>query len=341
MRRFPLWRLSIAIALLLLGVCPSPAPTSQAQTTLPREEYVYSIAKSGDGRVLAVLYQDYRLTSTIDLFDSTSGALLGTVDLSPYGPMLVALSPTGDRLLWTDSTGYVGVYDIDTRTNEIISSGGAFSHAMIVWSPMDDIVSWTEGRSVHVYDVHTHQDVGWLVSDAERIVSFAWSPDGQRIATSHFAEGGFEPGERRTTVQLWDVSTISQLMTTPLLTIDDRGGNSAAWSPTGDRFAVVESGGFLVYDLTTDLITTITFSDEVRLPGIQWSPDGSQLATGGTTIHVWDTTTWERHDIPTERVVTTLQWSFTGEHIFHNGGLRGLYLDETPLVDVLRETAAD
>jgi WD40 repeat protein len=231
--------------------------------------------------------------------DSSTGYLIDTIDL-PEALALTALSPTGDYLLWSNGRGDIGIFDRTNRTSEIISYGGVFTPSRIAWNPVNNIVGWTVGSRISFYDTANHQDAGYLSSaTAPRIATFAWSPDGQKIVTSHYAEDVFSPGTEIRTAQVWDVSTITDMTTTPLFTIEDRGGNSVTWSPDGTQFAVVEHGGFFVYDMLTDQMTTIEYLDEAGLASIQWSPDGSQIATGGTDIHIWDTTTWEHiRDIP-------------------------------------------
>ena len=313
-------------------LCWSFASALLAQPTAPHQAQVYDIVKSGDGRVLAVTYNDYDLSSVVDFFDSASGAFLSTADLAPYTPHLMDLSSNGDRLLWTDGSSNIGIYNRSSGSNEIIIPGGPVYLEAVAWNPINDVIGWSLGSSVTLFDVNTQTNLGTIVSDRQAIVSFAWSPDGQQIVTSHSA--GF--GKGSITIQVWDVSTISPIMNAPLLTIDDHGGGQIIWSPDGTRIAGLESNGIFLYDLSTSNLSTIDIATEPRLNVIEWNPDGSQLATGGSAIRIWNPNTLQLvREIQPEFSVGSLQWSFDGQHIFNDGGGEGLYIDDVALVDVL------
>jgi len=230
----------------LNGVAPQIAV---AQNTTIRQINVFQIARSGNGQVLGVQYNDVGVASVVDLFDSSSGNLIGTVDLSPYAPKVIALSPTGDRLLFSDANSRLGVHDIATGVTTLILEGGEASIDSIAWNPVSDVVAWTLGSTVDIYDTSTDSFVAVISTSAERIVDLAWSPDGQRLATSHFANDLFDPNVTNVTVKLWNIIPSENILRIPILTIEDRGGGSISWSPDGSKLALLEDGGFAIYDI--------------------------------------------------------------------------------------------
>ncbi len=113
----------------------------RAQDVQPLRSPVYEIAVSGDHRVLAVTYSDFDYPSRVDFFSNETGELISTADLSPYVANLMALSPTGNRLAWTDNTARLGVYDTNTRINTLLSGEGRVSYNDISWNPVNDTIA--------------------------------------------------------------------------------------------------------------------------------------------------------------------------------------------------------
>ncbi len=317
--------------IILAWIASGLSITSSLQAQLTGQQLlVSSIAKSGDGHVIAANYNDFTMRGVVDFFDSNSGLVIDTADLKPYSLHLIDLSPTGDRLVWIDGSSNIGIYDRNSQVNEVIIPGGPFFVEYLDWSPVDNVIGWTQGSSITFYDVLTRTNLGTIISDAEKIVAFAWSADGRQIATSHFSESN--PGQRNSTVQIWDVSTLSGIMSKPHTTIENRGGGRIGWSPDSTRIAVIERGGFLVYDTGTTDFDQITFNETGGISVIEWSPDGNRIATGGFIIRIWNTSTWQL-EREIENRASALQWAGNSAQVFNNGGQNGLYLDNIPLID--------
>lgn len=92
----------------------------------------------------------------------------------------------------------------------------------------------------------------------------AWSPDGVRIAYTHYAQHGGEPR-----VQVWVGS------------VDDPGeflveGSSPAWSPDGSHLAYTGQGHIWAIDLATHSQLQVTPTGPFYDPS--WSPDGQFIA---------------------------------------------------------------
>jgi WD40 repeat protein len=245
----------------------------------------------------------------------------------------MALSPTGDRLLWADGSSRIGVYDTSTNSNTILRGEGADYLEAITWNPVSDMAGYTFGRALALFSPITGDIFGHIASiDGAPVVAVAWSPDGQRLVTSHSADPTVDPYGDLNSISLWDnVATIDGINTTPHAAFTGRGGGNVEWSPDGERFAVLERGGFLVYDVIADRIETTVTVATGNSYVLRWSPDGSLLATGGSNIYIWDTEIWEVVGVISRSGgVARLQWSADGQHIFSERGSVGLTMDALP-----------
>lgn len=308
------------------------APISAQESS---ELSVYQIAKSGNQRVLAVTYNEGASSSRIDLFDSLTSELLRTVDSSPIIPRRIALSPTGDRIAYVGADEF-GLFDTNTGTRTPLLSNFATSIEGLVWNPVEAWVAWAQGSGVYITDATSGAIVRTIGAGSERIVAMAWSADGERLATSHYAVDPFNPGVANTTVKVWDLSSSETDLVTPVLVLEDRGGGELAWSPDDTRLAILENSQLMIFDVVSrQIVIEIPFDEEYRYT-VVWNTAGSLLATGGNIIRIWDTSTWQiERTISVNEPVSTLQWSLDGQHIFHGGGPEGLYRDDIPVADIV------
>jgi eukaryotic-like serine/threonine-protein kinase len=117
----------------------------------------------------------------------------------------------------------------------------------------------------------------------DRIFSLAWSPDGQRIASSSLDE----------TVQIWDALTGKNMLTYRGQSLQ---APAIAWSPDG-RF-IASSSGLLSESIQVwDAATGKNSAEYNRYDGhtervlaIAWSPDGRYIASASedAKVQVWD-----------------------------------------------------
>ena len=120
---------------------------------------------------------------------------------------------------------------------------------------------------------------------SSEVDAVAWSPDGKRIAS----------GSRDTTVQVWDASTGSNVLTYTghsfygVNAIYDV--NAVVWSPDGKHIA---SGGddktVQVWDAITGKKVLTYTGHSYRVRAVAWSPDGKRIASGRDdgTVQVWN-----------------------------------------------------
>lgn len=319
--------LLVGIVIALFGYAlAQPTPEQQVN------ENVIQIARSGDGKLLAVTHaMGSSLSTLVKLYDSSNGQLLRTIDLSPVLPFLIALSPDGNQITYGTHNFEHGVVNTMTGDSQVFISGGATGIETLEWNPVNDKIAFSVGSGVHISDL-ADPSAFQMVGSSPRILAIDWSPDGRYLATSHYSENPFDPEITYREINIWDVTANSseQAIITPILTIENEGG-ALEWSSDGTKLAISRSG-LLIYNIAHNSPEVYLPDDEKPFYTAVWHPDGHLLATGGNPIRIWDTENWEIvRTIAVEYVADALQWSSDGEHIFHNGGTQGLYWDEIPV----------
>jgi len=102
------------------------------------------------------------------------------------------------------------------------------------------------------------------------VTSIAWSPDGQTLVT----------GDGIAMVYLWDLETGYQIKSIEAYP-EGGGAENIQWSPTDELIAVsVLDYKVHVWDLASDTEVFSTEEHPTRIISMDWSPDGSTIATG-------------------------------------------------------------
>jgi WD40 repeat protein len=314
----------------LLLSTPTPEPNA-----IPKS--VYQIAVSGDGRVLAVTYHSYPYRSIIDFFDSASGQLLHTVDVAPLAANHLALSPTGDRLFFTSGGGSeLSIYYSQTGITETLSRWTAVSIKRIGWNPANNEIAYALGGGVQIADAGTSEWLYAIGAGPGLVVDLSWTSDGSRLATSSYHESSRVLDSREIkSIKVWDLSTSEKSLTVPMFGLEDQGGGSVALSPDGKRLAFIDDNQLMIYDVNSGQLEADLPVDTKELVQVVWNLTGDRLATGGSELRIWDTSSWEvEKEIKLDGTITQLQWSLDGEHVFNDGGVDGLYLDDKPVSEL-------
>lgn len=306
--------------------------TLAVQSSSSQSDDVVNIAQSGDWRILAVTYYGLSNAGRVDFFDAESGEMIQTADLSPYSAHQMALSPNGDRLLWTDAGGTLGIYERMSGTNVIVEpSNHVAALDSIAWSPSTNVYGYSLGGGLSFGSADVvGESAGDIYAGEAAISSFVFSPDGQRIATSQFSRDVFDPDSSTALFQIWDnLFGQDEIIRVPSLRISGHGSGTIAWSPDGQRIAVYELGGLVVYNLDTG--TLLSRSYEESTTALAWSPDGTRLALGGSSIRIWETTTWRIiREIPDG--ASSLRWSPNNQYLYSDRGENGLTRDSVAFV---------
>ena len=117
-----------------------------------------------------------------------------------------------------------------------------------------------------------------FLGHAGRVLSVAFSPDGQRIVS-----GGADR-----MMKVWDVESGQERLTLKGLT---HGVNSVAFSPDGQRIVAGSFEGTVkVWDATTGKETLTLNGDRRWCGSVAFSPDGQRIVSGGrdAMVKVWD-----------------------------------------------------
>ena len=151
----------------------------------------------------------------------------------------------------------------------------------IQYSPDGTRLVVAGGIGIWLYDTATHREVALLTGHTGAVVSVAYSPDGDTLAS----------GSWDNTVRLWDVNTEQQKAT---LTGHTFWVRSVAYSPDGKTIASGSS------DATVRLWDAKTGQHKATLTGhtdlvesVAFSPNGDTVASGSwdNTVRLWDANT--------------------------------------------------
>jgi WD40 repeat protein len=239
----------------------SPAGSREVFTLGEHQTSVRDIAYSPDDARLATASDDGKVM----IWDGATGKLLHTLSHSMGRVNAVAFSPDGMPLVSSGEDFAVRVWDVDTG---------------------NEVMTW-----------HAHEDVQGEELDYkiggiyQGVIPVSYSPDGRLIASA--GEDG--------TARIWDAQN-GTLLHTLNLHPNGNGGTNLKFSSDGSRLATATDiagpkkvpGGDLealviIWDVATGR-DMLTLKIPQRIWGLDFSPDGNQLATSGSDgyIMIWD-----------------------------------------------------
>lgn len=238
-------------------------------------------------------------------------------------PFYYSWSPDGQRMLWhrvEDERVRLEIYDVtDNTVLETLPQQPGFINAP-GWSPVDDRlligVRNTDNAGVTDLVISGHNEVTTLATELDGLVSFAWSPDGNRVAYRVADNNAYGP------LVVVDATTTETVTISPSEEVI-----AFFWSPDSQRIAYVtfanNPGAFnisntqqqrdarlvwSVLDVSTgttytygafvptgDMVYMLRFFDQFAQSHRIWSPDSrhiiySELAPGGPVISLVDGT---------------------------------------------------
>jgi WD40 repeat protein len=224
---------------------------------------------------------------------------------SPNGQLLAVVNNNGTIPVWAASTGKE-LFTLGSRQEE-----GQFVEPLALVVPSRDgrsLASSSSIGTIKIWQAATGYETR-IVEDAPTpINSFAWSPDGKRLAWRNFT------GK----VQIEDANGKEILTLRARNGLAGRWESTLAWSPDGKRLASSSPGSLEVWDVATGAkILDVPGSWSTQRDVLIWSPDGGRLAAVETPnipgknvveeVKIWDVAL-DKEARP-QRPVVAIPWS--------------------------------
>ena len=329
----------------------------------PKQRAGRSIACAANGRLVATGGRDGRVSlrevatgESLLEFDGPGGAVtalcFGADDQTlavrgEEGGLAFHRTADGERLTWlAEDDGRAIHYDAATgRFRELPLSAeapdrlrqwvaatgepGRYAHlprglrAFLDWTPKGWIGIDEDGLLIEERSDHLPLSTHALLEPGERVLLARRSAASRHLflvtEVEASAATGFEPVQRARLVGL-ALGTVIELAVT-----DDGAPTEAAFSPTGDRLAVIDADSVVrVWDVLTGSLLA-TCRGYQRPHFLEWSADGAWLLThsrNGTVARLWYGT--ERPDVYRLRCggapVKRVEFSADGEHAMTTAG---------------------
>jgi WD40 repeat protein/serine/threonine protein kinase len=238
-----------------------------------------SVAFSSDGTRLAAWGED----GTIKLWDTNTGRLTANVT-HPGGVFAGAWSPDDKRLASGHDDGTVTISGTHPGDKIVTLRGQVGAICYLAWSPDGARLAATSRNdfSVRIWEVASEKMVLGPLRHSHEITSFAWEPNGQRLAT----------GSADETVKIWNATSGGEALT---LRGHRERITGLAWGPDGRLASGCGDGSVIVWTSLRDQESNVLPGHGVRATAVAWSPDGKRLASAGDdgTVRIWDPATHE------------------------------------------------
>ena len=267
---------------------PVPFPVSEPKTITKLPGRIHSFTLSPNMQAIAIA-----TSKGVVLYDLVSHKQLRTLN-DQENSFSVVFSPDGKKL----AVGSLIMQDSEAGKPHLVVSDASTANILfeprlgngdttmffgaLAWSPDGKFLATSDyGRGLVTFDVQTGKTISTQEDFLMSPYDIAWSPNGSRLV----ATGDMGYGFRR-----WRVDTDESVRL-----YDPRVAAFAtqlAWSSDGKRIASVHADGTLCFwTVSTNSCDGFIKAHFLQALSVAWSPDGTQLATGGGVIRIWDTST--------------------------------------------------
>jgi WD40 repeat protein len=276
-----------------VSLTPIPLQNTPPERLATLPGAILSFAISPDGSRIAfatsqglLLYdlQTYELLQTL-----AEGQIINSLAWSPDGTQLAA----GVRVALPNPSEFAGAKAVlkiwDVSTWQMIFEPD-FNKSMVnerindlAFSPNGKRLAFSADVSgVMTFDLANGKTISHQKEYAGSVMSLAWSPDSSRLIST---------GDMASSVRRWIVKNDKAVRL-----FDQRADNPmrVAWTPDGQRIVSGHVNGVVCFWTTaSNKCDGFIKAHRSAVFSMALSPDGSQLATGGGIIRIWDTQTGE------------------------------------------------
>jgi WD40 repeat protein len=251
--------------------------TKQGTTFQGHAGKVLAVAFSPDGQTLATSDG-----SAVKLWDAVTRELRTTLRGHTGEVGAVAFSPDGKTLATAGADQTVKLWPVAMGPDANTLTGHkAWIHSVAYSPDGKRLASGSFDGTVKIWDLASRRQVASLSEGEEQVWYVTFAPDGKRLACGVRGEHA---------ARLWDLERMKPVGAFPSGGTGDATVISAPFSPDGKLLAASDwTQNARVWALDPQ-------REVMRLGGshVQFSRDGALLAgVAGTTIQLWDVTTWE------------------------------------------------
>ena len=209
---------------------------------------------------------------------------VSAVAFSPSRPLAATGSRDGSIALWDVGRG---LYDAVIGFRERSLSANAGGVESLSFSASGDwLASTGVDQSIMIWNTASWRQETSIIANRDGCCHAAFSPCGRYLAGVWRSRGA---------AIFWDVGTWREYLQFKLPTEEDGASHALAFSPDGNRLAVLGDNEIRIWDISTcQVITSIRI---FRCQALAWSPLGKLIATGGSMVggraplRLWDADT--------------------------------------------------